>query len=263
MDDTPERQARRYADAETALILRRAAELQGSAPEPSASPTLAELERMAGEAGIEPRYVRQAAAELASPVSAVRATGILGAPESLWLERTVPREIPPSAFDTVVEEIRSALGMAGHATVLGRGFTWTSGVAGHPAPARAITVTVTPMGGQTVLRAEEALEQMEVAHLMGIGVGIGGIGGMIGVGLALSAASLGIGAMAAAWAGGGFLTARRLHQRAAARRRRELAELLERVAERCQALAPGTDPPLTIPRARSAGGLPIPGPARR
>jgi hypothetical protein len=236
MDDNPKSPARRYADAETALILRRAAELQGNAPESSASPTLAELEQMAGEAGIEPRYVRLAAAELASPIAASRGKGILGAPETLWLERVVPGEIPASAFDALVEEIRSAVGMAGQATVLGRGFTWTSGVAGHPAPPRAITVTVTPVDGRTVLRASEALEQMEVAHLMGIGAGVGGVGGMIGAGLAINAASLGIGAVAAAWAGGAFLTARRLHQRAARRHQRELAQLLERVAERCQSL---------------------------
>jgi hypothetical protein len=156
MADLPPSLPRRYADAETALILRRAAELQGTAPEPSTAPSLAELEQVAAEAGIEPRYVRQAAAELASPLSPSRTNGILGAPESLWLERVVPGEIPASAFDAVVEEIRSALGMAGQATVLGRGFTWTSGIAGHPAPARAITVTVTPVNGQTVLRAQEA-----------------------------------------------------------------------------------------------------------
>ena len=247
MPDVPDPSTRRYADAETALILRRAAELQGTAPDASASPSLAELEQMAGEAGIEPRYVRQAAAELASPIAAARGNGILGAPEYLWLERVVPGEIPASAFDALLEEIRSATGMAGQGSVLGRGFTWTSGVPGHPAPARAITVTVTPVDGRTVLRAEEALEQMEVAHLMGVGVGIGGIGGMIGAGLALSAASFGLGALAAAWAGGGFFTARRLHQRAARRHQREIAELLERLAERCQALIsrgePGAAPP--------------------
>ncbi|HEX6373074.1 MAG TPA: hypothetical protein VF006_29395 [Longimicrobium sp.] len=236
MPGVPDPPTRRYADAETALILRRAAELQGTTPDASASPSLAELEQMASEAGIEPRYVRQAAAELASPISASRGSGILGAPTSLWLERAVPGEIPASAFDALLEEIRSATGMAGQGSVLGRGFTWTSGVPGHPAPARHITVTVTPVDGRTVLRAEEALEQMEVAHLMGIGAGVGGIGGMMWAGLAASVASLGIGAVAVAWAGGSVVAARRLHQRAAARHQRELAELLERLAERCQAL---------------------------
>lgn len=246
MADLPPSPPRRYADAETALILRRAAELQGTAPESSTSPSLAELEQVAAEAGIEPRYVRQAAAELASPLSPSRANGILGAPESLWLERVVPGEIPASAFDAVVEEIRSALGMAGHTTVLGRGFTWTSGIAGHPAPARAITVTVTPVNGQTVLRAQEALEQMEVAHLMGIGVGIGGLGGVVGAGLALSAASLGVGAVAVAWAGAGMFAARRLHQRAAARHQRELAAALERVAGRCEPITSRGDEPAGV-----------------
>ncbi|HYR10994.1 MAG TPA: hypothetical protein VEQ60_24655 [Longimicrobium sp.] len=250
MDDRPTPPTRRYADAETALILRRAAELQGTAPDPSASPTLAELEQMAGDAGIEPRYVRLAAAELASPIAASRGNGILGAPETLWLERVVPGEIPASAFDAVVEEIRAGVAMAGHTAVLGRGFTWTSGAPGHPAPPRAITITVTPVDGQTVLRASEALEQMEVAHLMGVGMGIGGTGAMIGIGLALSAASFGLGmAAVTAWAGGGFLAARRLHQRAAARHQRELAALLERLAERCQGLISAPREPGSLPPA--------------
>src|SRR5688500_11381721 len=122
-DHVPDPTDRRYADTETELILRRAAELQGTA-EPASSPTLTDLQQIADEAGIEPRYVRQAAAELAA---SPRGGGVAGTATSLRLERVVAGEIPASEFDALVEAIRAATGMAGQVAVLGRGFTWTSG----------------------------------------------------------------------------------------------------------------------------------------
>jgi hypothetical protein len=165
MNDVPDPADRRYADDETALILRRAAELQGTA-EPPTSPTLTDLQQIAGEAGIEPRYVRQAAAELAA---SSRSGGMVDGSTSLQLERVIPGEIPVAEFDALVEAIRAATGMAGQATVLGCGFTWTSGVPGHPRPPRAITLTVTAVDGQTTIRVAESLASVASDHL-GAGV---------------------------------------------------------------------------------------------
>lgn len=221
MDDAP---GRRYADDETALILKRAAELQGSAPDPS-TPTLAELEQVAGEVGIEPHYVRQAAAEVASSrgVSA-------GAP----LQRTLGGEVPASAFDALVEEIRAATGMAGQASVLGRGFTWISTVPGQRAP-RAITITVAAVDGRTVIRADESLEQVASAYT-GSGVASALIGSFGAVAAASGDPSAAVIAGAVAWAGASLLGAQVLHRRAAARHRRDLAALVERIAQRAQTL---------------------------
>ena len=52
MDDVRHPIERRYADAETEAILKRAAELQGTA-EPPTSPTLTDLQQIADEAGID------------------------------------------------------------------------------------------------------------------------------------------------------------------------------------------------------------------
>ncbi|HEX6373073.1 MAG TPA: hypothetical protein VF006_29390 [Longimicrobium sp.] len=237
MTDAPDSTGRRYADAETSLILRRAAELQGTA-EPPTSPTLTDLQQIADEAGIEPRYVRQAAAELA----ASRGGGMTGAPGTLRLERAIAGEIPVDAFDALVEAIRDATGMTGEAAVLGRGLTWRSGVAGHPAPPRAITLTVTAVDGQTVIRADESLEQVASGYL-GTGVASALIGSFGAVAAAGGDPSLGVVAAAVAWAGGSLLAARRMHRRAADRHRQQLAEVLHRVAERCERLAaPGSGP---------------------
>ncbi|HEU4883177.1 MAG TPA: hypothetical protein VFT45_13045 [Longimicrobium sp.] len=230
-DDLPDPDGRRYADDETALILRRAAELQGTA-QPPHSPTLPDLQQIADEAGIEPRYVRQAAAELAA---SSRAGGMADSATDLRLERVLPGEIPVSAFDALVEAIRSATGMAGQATVLGRGFTWTSGVPGHPAPPRAITITVTAVDGQTTIRAAESLAGV-ASNYLGTGVASALIGSFGAVAAAGGDPSLGVIAAAVAWAGGSLAAARRMHQRAAARHREHLAELLLRVTDRCQVL---------------------------
>lgn len=231
MNDAADPADRRYADADTALILKRAAELQGTA-EPATSPTLTDLQQIADEAGIEPRYVRQAAAELAA---ASHGGSIAPSSTSLRLERLIPGEIPVSSFDALLEAIRSATGMPGHATVLGRGLTWTSAVAGQPAPPRAITITVTSVDGQAVIRGDESLARV-ASDALGTGVAsalIGSFGAVAAVG---GDPSLGVIAAAVAWAGGSLFTARRVHQRIAKRHQRELAELLERVAQRCEAL---------------------------
>ncbi|HEX2210293.1 MAG TPA: hypothetical protein VHG93_21630 [Longimicrobium sp.] len=200
---------------------------------------------MAGEAGIEPRYVRQAAAEL----STRRNRPLTGAPASLRLEHVVPGEVPLSAFDALVEEIRSATGMAGQAALLGRSVTWTSAVPGHQAPPRALAVTVAPVDGQTVIREDESLEQVASTHT-GLGVMSALMGSFGGMAATAGAPSPGVIAAAAAWAGASLLGARHLDRRAAARHREDLADLLEHIAEQCEALIDrppalpsGGDPP--------------------
>jgi hypothetical protein len=241
MDDAPDPRDRRYADAETSLILRRAAELQGTAPDP-AGPTLSDLEQVAGEAGIEPRYVRQAAAELTpGPRGTAGASGVLR------LQRVVPGEIGASAVDGLLEEIRAATGMAGHASMLGRGFTWASGVAGHPSPPRAITVSVTALDGTTVIRVDESLEQV-ASTFVGMGLASALAGSFGGVALAGGSPSLGVIAAAVAWAGGSALAALQMHRRTAARHQRDLAAIVQRIADRAEALtAPSAAPGPRLP----------------
>jgi hypothetical protein len=245
MTDPPDPPSRRYADAETEVILRRAAELQGTV-EPSTSPTLTDLQQIADEAGIEPRFVRQAAAELAAPP---RTGGMMmGTAAALRLERVVAGEIPASRFDALVEAIRSATGIAGQATVLGRGFTWTSGVAGHPAPPRALTITVSAGDGMTVIRADESLQEVASGYL-GTGVASALVGSFGAVAATSGDPSLGVLAAAVAWAGGSLAAAWRMHRRTAGRRREQLAETLERVSVRCEVLISAPRDPGAAPRA--------------
>ena len=89
---------RRYEEAEVAKILKRATELQREEPVRARGQegiTLAELEEIAGEVGIDARLLRRAAVELdAGAGEPTGWTRLLGEQVTLLQETTVPGEIP-------------------------------------------------------------------------------------------------------------------------------------------------------------------------
>jgi hypothetical protein len=135
----------------------------------------------------------------------------------------------------------------GHATVLGRGLTWTSAVPGQPAPPRAITITVTSVDGQTTLRGDESLARV-ASDYTGAGVASALIGSFGAVAAAGGDPSVGVIAAAVAWAGGSLIAAHRMRRRAADRHREQLAEMLDRIAERSAILASPESAPTPLHR---------------
>lgn len=109
---------RRYGDEETALILRRAAELQeqGGNSRPAKGLTLDEIQQIASEVGIDPTCVTEAAA-LVSVQERDRWARLLGGPTRFSYERTVSGELPDAAWAVLVDEIRQKMrkpGQVGH-----------------------------------------------------------------------------------------------------------------------------------------------------
>ena len=111
---TDPRGGRRFDDEEVSLILRRAAELQEAQPgAESSGMTLADLEEVAREAGLDPSLVRRAAAEVGdaggagSPAAPLTGgSRFLGAPTVLRAERIVDGELPVAEFEALLDEIR-------------------------------------------------------------------------------------------------------------------------------------------------------------
>src|ERR1019366_5851339 len=104
---------RKFNDEEVALIIKRAAELQQTQQveqEPSTALSLAEVEQIAREAGIDPMLIRQAAHGLDRPSETSRPSPWLGAPTRLVLERVVDGEIPTDDFEPLINEIRRTFG---------------------------------------------------------------------------------------------------------------------------------------------------------
>jgi hypothetical protein len=140
---------RHFSDKETTAILKRAMELQQSdalIAEGGRGMTLADLEKIAAEVGIDPQYVQTAAAELEIESSPQR-FNLWGGPMDVHLERTVEGEVSQAQWDTLLAEIRRSVGEVGAPRMVGNSLEWVydPGLVEH-------LVTVTPREGQTTIR---------------------------------------------------------------------------------------------------------------
>lgn len=225
---------RRFDDEEVSRILERAAELQHRAPlapRETAGMTLAELEQVAVEAGIDPQHVRDAAAALERPAS-VAGGAVLGAPMRLELERVVDGEISPAAYEALAETIRQTISSQGYVSTVGKSFEWNSAN-----PQRALRVTITPRAGRTVIRIEERFGNLVGGLFGGIVGGVGGGGGGTALGVIGGAFhNLGLAlATAGAMLVGSFLLARTIFRGMVRQRTRQLGQLLDALVEQTAA----------------------------
>src|SRR5262245_2628947 len=92
---------RRYEEKEVRWLLERVGELQRAVDvKSSSSPTLADLEEIAKEAGLDPALMRRAARELDAAPPA-KSNPITGAPLRIVLERTLPGEASEAAIASI------------------------------------------------------------------------------------------------------------------------------------------------------------------
>lgn len=228
---------RRFDESEVSVILRRAGEMQEAQSGSATGMTLADLEEVAREAGLDPALVRRAAADLAVTGGAAPATPVsrfLGATTHLRYERIVDGELSADAYEVVVEEIRRALDDIGLVSTLGRTLAWrsTPGMRHRRSHTRDVSVTVVTRGGKTGIRIEESTTSLAGGLFGGLMGGLGGGGGGIAMGV-------GIGAMhsvpiaAGLWLGligTGYGLARTIYGAAVRRRGRGLQGLADRLA---------------------------------
>jgi hypothetical protein len=104
---------------------------------------LTELKQIAGEVGIDPRYVEAAAAELRSGDEGRGRFLFWGAPVSTEFEQTVEGEVSVEEWDRLVAKIRRSTGNVGQTSTLGQSLEWT-GQTDH--------VSVSPREGRTTIR---------------------------------------------------------------------------------------------------------------
>ena len=223
--------SRLYGDREVGLILKRATELQDTAPEPSgAGLSLWELEEIALEAGIDPAHLRRAAAEVESgAASSSLATAFLGTSPTVSMERVIPGEIAEDVFEILLPEIQRLDTGQGVPSLFGRTLTWRSNT---PSNTRSLQVTVSSRDGETQIRVEEQLHGLAGGLFGGI-MGGGGIG--IGVGVGVGVDVLGSVLFSVAFPlgviGGCYLIARSIFGATVRRRQRTLHDLMERLSE--------------------------------
>ena len=242
MTDPSQLPSRRYNEKEVADIIKRASELQQveATSESTTGMSLAELEQVAREAGLDPALVRRAATDLDTRVSDQKPSAFIGAPTNLALERTIDGEIPVDEYETLVLEIQRELGGVGQVSTLGRSLVWTmQGVDRRRVSTRTVQVTVTPRNGRTTIRMEEPLGQLAgglFGGLMGgLGGGTSGIAMGIGMGV-FHSPSIAVG-LIGGFVASSYVLARTIFGRMVRGRGERMQRLMSRLAEHVAATA--------------------------
>ena len=239
-----------YGAREVGRILERALQLQDEdrrqLPATTAhgdSTSLAELEELGREVGVEPALVRRAAAELETRPRPVEKTPWLGVPERIVYERNLPGEATPAALEALVGVLQEVLGEPGQASMVGRTFTWTSSSGQGPRGqhGRQISIVIASRDGTTSLRVEEGLRPTVGNRFRGY---VGGVSGM-SAGVAMA---IGIGALRSPLAAvaiwllailGVLGTTRTRYRRTVDRRTEELGQLVARIAHELESGSAG------------------------
>jgi hypothetical protein len=145
-------QNRLYSEKEIAALFRRASELQnaetaGTAPGLSFS----EVERIARDLGIDPRYVEAAAMDLRAGGSPAEKRSLIGAPVLIEGGRLASKDVSDEQWESMVQECRRAFGQTGRTEQRGRTMEWmTSGP-----DLVENRMTVTPKGDATSIQLSQ------------------------------------------------------------------------------------------------------------
>lgn len=233
--------SRTFDEKAVAAILQRASQLERRRSE-GAELTLAEIEQIARESGIDPAMVRQAVRDLELKRAGGLGTRLAGAPVRSVFERVVHKEISAADHEVLASEIRDALAPLSstppQVSSLGRSLTVSASLGRS-----LVEVHLAPRDGHTVIRISLNSSQ----HAGGLFGGLmGGLGGGVGTNVGLMTGSvlikalevpapigIAIGASAfLAVAGGTFALARSLFSRAVNRNTATLERLVDRLEAR-------------------------------
>jgi hypothetical protein len=131
-----------------ALILKRAAELQSAGEEQIH--TLAEIQQIAQQVGIEPRLIAAAAAGLPARTQGRATDGVLfGAPSSYRLTRRLPGSPFATHRAQLIATIRDHMAQVGSVREFEDRIEWYAGPADNKA-----AVTIEPSESETVIRVD-------------------------------------------------------------------------------------------------------------
>jgi len=253
----PNNAPRLYDEKEVGELLERATDLQRQDPVRAAASggmSLAELEEIAAEAGIDPRFLRRAAAEMASGGTVPEGwEHITGERLTLVREAVVPGELDQDGYERMVEVIQTTAQEHGQPSLLGRTLTWQAETASKT---RTIQVTVTSRDGETHIRAVERLHQMASGLFAGTVVG-GGVGLGVGAGLPLALSVFGSGLLAFAFPAASvtllLLACREIYRNIVRKREIALSTLVDAMVEAAHRAIAGRalrepEGPLELPR---------------
>jgi len=158
----------RYSQDEVAAILKRTAEIEGDRRNGAQAVglSLADLESIAEESGLDPDALRAAARELATadhvdaPESAARRPGAL----RLHHRRSLEGELDDAELERLVESAGTRLGLPGRTTREGHGWRWSERWG-----QRRLRVGAESRHGRTTIELMEDLGRLALARYGGTG----------------------------------------------------------------------------------------------
>lgn len=169
--------ARQFGDDEVQRILQKAAELQEESSHGASSApgglTLDELRQVAVEAGIDPRFVDQAATIEAAPLH-TRGEGWAGAPYNWEVQATVPGEIRDGDRERILHAVRSVMGQKGELDYVFGRMEWSFNDGVGP-----VIIGLSSRDGRTEATVHAArIQEAQLYHILGVPFG-GIFGGAI------------------------------------------------------------------------------------
>jgi hypothetical protein len=213
----------RYTDDQMALILKRAAELQSAGEDQTH--TLAEIQQIAQQVGIEPRLIAAAAAGLPAQTQGRATDGVLfGASSSYRHTLRLPGSPPAARRAELIATIRDHMAQVGAVREFADRIEWYAGPADNKA-----AVTIEPSESETVIRVDLRQQGPKVGLflLAGSVTLVAAVAGTIAapaIGMAIGA-----GTLVSTFAG-----ARVWWQRIVARRERHVDALMEALTNEIQ-----------------------------
>ena len=157
---------KRFSEADARRIFALAAERQHEAGQEEPGLTLEELEEVGRAAGLDPAFVREAAADALRPEPVRLTRTVLGVPTEIRRERFVRGEVTDEAWAQVVMDLRQRFNKAGVVTEIGPVREWRS-VAGDNRQAVVVTLTAERDGTRAVV------ERTQTQMALGFGIGTG------------------------------------------------------------------------------------------
>ncbi|MBX2819688.1 MAG: hypothetical protein KTR29_08400 [Rhodothermaceae bacterium] len=153
---------RLYTEKEISTILKRAGERQAEQGQKETQGlSLAEIQQIAGEVGLDPRIVASVAAELETTLGKEKGQSWLGLPVRAETERVLPGAVSVEQWPEVVSAIENAMGVIGASGQVGKMLEWT-----YTSKLVQYKVSLTPVNGQTKVRVHGNFTRLARAALL-------------------------------------------------------------------------------------------------
>lgn len=154
-----------YGEKEISRILKRAAALQQETSYVGEGLSLEEVQQVAAEVGINPRYVAMAASEIGGSETEKEPFQLFGGSLSILEERVLPGRLSEMQREEMLAEIRRTYHQAGIVTRVGRTTDWT-----HSTQGDQIQVSITERGERTTVRVlERSLRVAVLTYVLPLG----------------------------------------------------------------------------------------------